>query len=498
MASRELRETSRGRVLFLLRSLYGLSLAFVAIVSFRRGGPVSVDEAGQVTADLFTGFSVFQPLAAVVVGAVLGVATVRAELREKTLGLLVLSGFRSREIVTGKAAALAGLLGAVLLAALPVFALLAWGGGLDHSWLAALALVSAAFAALGVSTGLLAGVLFRSGFGAAALVGTISAGLVAPLWVFDGHPPAPMPVWAIVVVATQGRHAPGAPFLRWHLTVPLLVLFGVSLLFLALSAVLLEWSVGRTAGLGLRGAFEALDRHFERLNRGGVVFGKEKALRSNPVAWLARTAGGLGRPRYLVRLLLPIAAVAVSAGVGLLDERRSQGILATLFVAFVVGFPTLLAAVGGAAVAGERQRRTLLPLLATPLPARTILAGKMRGFAAPLLVVSALLLAIPMALVSHGAEREARFLGADLLASGLLGYALSLLASLRARSAVRAAVAGLGAGFLFWCALGWALDEAGAPGEELFAVHAAILGAVALLAVGLTFRTFDRALGRAR
>lgn len=457
-----------------------------------------MDEAGRVTADLFAGLSAFQPLAAVVAGAVLGVATVRAELREKTLGLLVLSGFRSREIVAGKAAAISGLLGAVLLAALPVFALLGWGGGLDHSWLAALALVSAAFAALGVSTGLLAGVLFRSGFGAAALVGTLSAGLVAPLWIFGGRPPAPMPIWAVLVVATQGKSAPGARFLPWHLALPLLVLFGVSLLFLALSAGLLDGAVGRSTGLGLRGAFEALDRLFDRLNRGGVVFGRERTLRSNPVAWLARTAGGLGRPRYLVRLLLPIAAAAVSVGARVLDESWSQGVLATILVSVVVGFPTLLAAVGGAAVAGERQRRTLLPLLATPLPARTILAGKMLGFAAPLLVVTALLLVIPVALASLGAEREARSFGVDLLASGLLAYALSLLASLRTRSAVRAAVAGLGAGFLLWCALVWALEEAGTPGEQLFAVHSAILGTVALLSCGLTFLLFDRALGRAR
>ncbi len=456
-----------------------------------------MDEAGRVTADLFAGLSAFQPLAAVVAGAVLGAATVRAELREKTLGLLVLSGFRSHEIVAGKAAAIAGLLGAVLLAALPVFALLGWGGGLDHSWLAALALVSAAFAALGVSTGLLAGVLFRSGFGAATLVGVLSTGLVVPLWIFDGHPPPPMPIWAVLVVATQGRHAPGGQFLPWHLALPLLVLFGASLLFLALSAGLLDGAVGRSTGLGLRGAFEALDRLFDRLNLGGVVFGKERTLRSNPVAWLARTAGGLGRPRYLVRLLLPIAA-AVSVGAGVLDESWSQGVFATILFFIVVGFPTLLAAVGGAAVAGERQRRTLLPLLATPLPARTILAGKMLGLAAPLLVVTALLLVIPMVLASLGAEREARSFGVDLLASGLLAYALSLLASLGTRSAVRATVAGLGAGFLFWCALVWALEEAGTPGEQLFAVHSAILGTVAFLSGGLTFLLFDRALGRAR
>lgn len=498
VALRELREISRGRALFLLRSLYGLSLAFVAIVSFGRSGPVSVDDAGRVTADLFAGFSVVQPLAAVVVGAVLGVTSVRGELREKTLGLLVLSGLRSHEVVVGKAAALAGLLGAVLLAALPVFALLGWGGGLDHSWLAALALLSAAFAALGVSTGILGGVLFRSGLGAAAVVVALAAGLVVPLWMFDGRPPAPMPIWAIIVVASQGRHAPAATLLPSHLALPLLVVSGVSLLFLVLSAGFLDWSVGRSAGLGLRGVFEALDRLFDRLNRGGVVFGKARTLRSNPVAWLTRTEGGLGMPRYLVRVLLPVVAAALAAGVGLLDDRWSQSVLVPLLLSFVVGFPTLLAGAGGAAVAGARQRRTLLPLLSTPLPARTILAGKMLGLAFPAFVVTAFLLVVPPVLSTLGAEQGAWAFGADLLASGLLGYALSLLASLKARTAVRATVTGLGVGFLLWCALFWGLDAAGTPGEHLFAVHAALLGALALLACGLAFSLFDRALGRAR
>lgn len=519
--ARELAELSRGRALFALRTLYGggvcLAVALTASGLLAHEQAIGPESMSLLTQGLFAQVAFFEAGVAVLLGALLGLVSVRGELREKTLGLLVLSALTPGEVVAGKTLALSSVLVFVLAAALPVFALLGWGGGMEYAWLGWLVLVSASLGALGIAVGIFAGLAFRGGVAAVLVTAVLlAATVVVPFWLspasapfgstsvwsggygmygyYGGSRPAPAPTSlaafspsaGVSIVSVQGLgygSSPARPLLATGLLV---------FLFLLGSRGFLVRAAAKGASPGLRDRFQKLDRLFERLNVGGVTFGDRSASRpvcGNPVAWLARTTGGLGLPRYLVRCLVASAAVVLAAVVTFADDlarlRREDTVLLVLGLAAVV----VSSVAGGGAVAGERQRKTLAVLLATPLTAHSILLGKARASLRPIVVfVFPLLLLGPVLAELVGDGRRGGWTGAlQALAACLAGYAVALVSSFRARTPLRAAVAGLAAGSLAF----WLLPADADAGPAI-----RITASLTLLVAALAAWRFDRAVGR--
>lgn len=519
--AREIAELSRGRALFALRTLYGggvcLAVALETSNLLAHADAIGPDSMGLLTQGLFAQVAFLEAGVAVLLGALLGLVSVRDEMREKTLGLLVLSEASPGEVVAGKTLALSSVLVLVLAAALPVFALLGWGGGMEHAWLAWLVVVSAALGALGIAVGIFSGLVFRGGPAAVlASVVLLAAILVVPFWLssarvpfgagsawyggygaygcFGGPPAAPRlaflqllsPSAGLSIVAAQGLGFGSSP--AW----PLLSTGLLSFAFVLGAGGFLSRAAAMGPSPGLRARFQELDRLFERLNVGGVTFGERSAagpVRGNPVAWLARTTGGMGLPRYLVRCFVASAAVALALVVAFADDlarlRRDDTVPLVLGLAAVV----LASFVGGGAVAGERQRRTLSALLVTPLTGRAIFLGKVRASLLPLgvFVLPLLLLGPVVAEIVGDGRRESGTGAPHVLAASLAGYAVALVSSLRARTPLRAAVAGLAAG----CLVLWLLPtgEDAVPAIQVSAGLAILLATVAVLRL-------DRAVGR--
>ncbi len=519
--ARELAELSRGRALFALRTLYGggvcLAMALEASGLLAHEQAIGPELMSLLTQGLFAQVAFFEAGVAVLLGALLGLVSVRDEMREKTLGLLVLSEVSPGEVVVGKTLALSSVLVLVLAAALPVFALLGWGGGMEYAWLAWLVVVSAALGALGIAVGIFSGLAFRGG-AAAALVSVVllAAILVVPFWLssapvpfgrgsvwyggygthgyFGGSQAAPRlgfpavlsPIAGLSIVSAQGLGFGSSP--AW----PLLSTGLLALAFVLGARGFLSRAAAMGPSPGLRARFQELDRLFERLNVGGVTFGERSAsgpVRGNPVAWLARTTGGMGLPRYLVRCFVASAAVVLALVVAFVDDlarlRRDDTVHFLLGLAAVV----LASVVGGGAVAGERQRRTLAALLATPLTGRSIFLGKVRASLLPLgvFVLPLLLLGPVVAEIVGDGRGETGTGSPHVLAACLAGYVVALVSSLRARTPLRAAVAGLAAG----CLVLWLL-----PAGEDAVPAIQITASLAILLATVAAPRLDRAVGR--
>jgi hypothetical protein len=492
VARKELQAASRRRAPFVLRATFGAALSFAVAAWFHSETRVPLAWAASMTSQLFRGLVWCQAITALAASAALGFGSARAELRDKTLGICALSGLTAIEWVLGKALALSVLCGGLLLAGLPPFALLGWGGGLDERWLLALALLSALFAVLGAALGLLAGLFFRSALAATVALSATIVVVAFPIWVTD--PPHVSPIWAIEEVASQGQDAG-----RIFSAESKLAMLAATAACLALAAVRVRAAVGRGGELAARRSLERLDGAFVRLDPSGVTFGDEpRGVRGNPVAWVTRVSAGLGRWRYLVRFTVLAAAISVGWLVLVADHVKREPAVLTYTAALALGAPALFAAAGGSAVAGERQRKTLLPLLATPLRAGQILRGKARAFALPGAALAAVLACLPIVLGSVGAPTRDRWVfTVEILATALFAHAASLAFSLRLETAMRATLAALVTLFLLWCAVLWLAAVSNLSFTATFGLETAL---IALLAVFLWFASaqlFDRAVGRA-
>jgi ABC-type transport system involved in multi-copper enzyme maturation permease subunit len=191
-------------------------------------------------------------------------------------------------------------------------------------------------------------------------------------------------------------------------------------------------------------------------------------------------------PRYVVRCavfstLLVVPAVLSAAGV------FGFGIPWPFETAAALGVLLLCASAGGGAIVGERERRTLAALLVTPLPARAIVLGKARTSFLSLAALLVPLFAFVGLLASILDAREGWLVVWAVAGAALLAFLGALAASVRARTPLRAAAAGLVVVAATFCAA-MPLARAGAV---------AFLAASAVVLAGASVLLFDRALGRA-
>lgn len=171
----------------------------------------------------------------------------------------------------------------------------------------------------------------------------------------------------------------------------------------------------------------------------------------SPALAIARREGGelLASPRGLAWLL---AAACVLSGFALLLVGSTElGLLDNAQVVYdmtglAIALGALLAAVMGVdAVAGERERGALMPLLATAAPRRSILLGKLGGQALAWAAMVALAVPYLWAVGSTGQNLGAALLGLLLLGTpvALAAGAAAMALGARLRSARAALLASL-------------------------------------------------------
>ena len=151
----------------------------------------------------------------------------------------------------------------------------------------------------------------------------------------------------------------------------------------------------------LKRLFELLDRVAQGVNRrlGNVMLGRRTHTlpEDEPVLWRERRSRMMGRPAYLVRLLVavevPIVLIALSATMsdGYTHEQGALSALAACAGTFGVLVLTVVAA---NAFATERASQTLDVLLTTPLTAREIVRQKARSLRGLVLVIAVPLLSV--------------------------------------------------------------------------------------------------------
>jgi ABC-type transport system involved in multi-copper enzyme maturation permease subunit len=385
LVKREILQGSRGKALFVGRTLlaaipitlmlWGLEQGFFSPQYF------SDDRLPYLASQYFALVSVFICCGSVLLGCGMAIRSIRAEERQETLGLLLLSCLGPTEIILAKIVAIVASLGMMFGALLPVLAVIGTCGGLEYSWLAALGLLGLLLGVFGAATGLLSAVHFRSTLGAAFgcgvfwVLGTIA---FAPLDAVEHSSFASpsvlstfSPYSLVWNVANQGLRdaspVPGA-----------FALIATSLLLIWLTSLRLPRLGPRRPSAGLRGLFERLDSLFERINWKGIRFERKRKSpwEVGPVYWLALTTGGTGIARYTLRLALGLFIVAFFLGTYSLVEWNSFGPL-------LWGFQLCLFMIGGIlgsqSIGGERANKTFLALLTTSLSAEDILGGKARA-----------------------------------------------------------------------------------------------------------------------
>jgi ABC-type transport system involved in multi-copper enzyme maturation permease subunit len=152
--------------------------------------------------------------------------------------------------------------------------------------------------------------------------------------------------------------------------------------------------------------FRGLDKFFKDVNEwttgGRMVLKEATSLPLNdPVAWRERSKKSLGKPHYLIRLLVliqfPVLFVCVlTAGSG---SSSAQATLSTLLRLLWVLAAMIISVKGATLISSERTRETLDALLSTPMTGASILLQKVIGMRRMLLVLATPIMTVHFAAV---------------------------------------------------------------------------------------------------
>lgn len=152
--------------------------------------------------------------------------------------------------------------------------------------------------------------------------------------------------------------------------------------------------------------FRGLDKFFKDVNEwttgGRMVLKEATSLPLNdPVAWRERSKKSLGKPHYLIRLLVliqfPVLFVCVlTAGSG---NSNAKAILSSLLRLLWVLAAMIISVKGATLISSERTRETLDALLSTPMTGASILLQKVSGMRRMLLVLATPIMTVHFAAV---------------------------------------------------------------------------------------------------
>jgi hypothetical protein len=198
--------------------------------------------------------------------------------------------------------------------------------------------------------------------------------------------PIPSVIWGHQQVLFAGSKSTLSSFsfvdyLNLYFTVWPTALASAVLLLLAKRFLVTRAEVSRRS-LMLR-VFRVLDQFFQQLNQvttGGrmVVLDRESLPKFDPVAWRERAKKSLGKPHYLLRILLVLEFPVLSICILTASTTRA-GDLTTLLLLMWTILVIVLSARAATLISSERSRETLEPLLSTPMKGGEILRQKVQG-----------------------------------------------------------------------------------------------------------------------
>lgn len=378
------------------------------------------------------------------VAAAIAAPSIAEERRRETLGLLAIAGVAPLRIVAGKAIGRLGLVVLLIALSFPPLAALITIGGLSLREVGAVFVEAAALAVFGTG----AGALFSAAAARseAAVLGALAAvAAVAFVPLFAAAAGAGVPAHHISPIAWFQALFDPLPFTgevvfrRWWIAPLGAVTAGA--VAIVLGAALLARRGYEPVRAGAGESRIPLRRLLVRLRRRGEPleltsrFGTEVAA----ICWRERSAR-FGSDGALA-VLLGAALVAFEA----LVPPGTQG--PRLFGAVALaGFATLVAtALGAAAIARERDQKTLEPLAAAPIEAEQFLLGKLLGLGRGMLVCWAALAAhVALGALRGDLPPMAAFVIALTTPFGLVLHAvMGLSFSSRASTIVRAVAASL-------------------------------------------------------
>lgn len=214
----------------------------------------------------------------------------------------------------------------------------------------------------------------------------ITGVLVLCTWILNLELPIPSITWRIQLAQFENTAAnlntfSFSEYAGFYLAVWPAVLASGALLLLARRFLVTRAEVSRRSLL-LK-VFRVLDQFFQQLNQvttGGkmVLRDRESLPEFDPVAWRERAKKSLGKPHYLLRMLLvlefPVLVVCI-----LTATATGAGNMATLLLLVWTILVIVLSARSATLISSERSRETLEPLLSTPMTGGEILRQKVQG-----------------------------------------------------------------------------------------------------------------------
>ncbi|MFM7055727.1 MAG: ABC transporter permease subunit [Planctomycetota bacterium] len=402
---RELTELAARRRTWVLRSLAGLLLigiAFWSVLTVLSSYTGSVFTPAYFSPQMLgIGAEIFPSMAVLLFYAVqllmpsLICGSITIEKERNTLGTLFVTRLSPLAIVLEK-------LGSRLLPMLTfiilTFPVLAWVytlGGIDYRLLLATLWFLLWESVLYASIGLVCSAWYSTTVGS-FIASYVLTGVLFTLTVVLELPlPLPFQIWLGLMTAAAGRGAiTGAAVFNSlsaliSAALPTAIVSVVLILF-ARRFLVTRAEVSRSSIL-LK-VFRRLDTFFRDLNEwttGGrmVIADRSTFPAFDPVAWRERSKKALGKPQYLLRLLVvlqfPVLAVCVLAYI----SNATTGVTPLMWLLWIIT-AMVISVKAATLISSERTRETLDALLSTPLTNSEILQQKITGMRRMLVMLS--------------------------------------------------------------------------------------------------------------
>ncbi|MEW6357026.1 MAG: ABC transporter permease subunit [Planctomycetota bacterium] len=184
-------------------------------------------------------------------------------------------------------------------------------------------------------------------------------------------------VWCYFAFAV-GEMPRSVPYEAWASSGLLTGLF--FLLAMSLSSRLAPRSIEWPSRRIFTRVMSALDRFYGSFRLGKIELLRARApIRDNPILWRECHTNVFGRRAYFIRIVLVVYILGgcltlMEPGI-FIDDDAQRGVLCLEYIALGL----ILVVCGSGTIAKERQSRTLGLLLTTPIEPRNILLGKMAG-----------------------------------------------------------------------------------------------------------------------
>jgi len=439
---KEMLGASRHWQTYFFRAFYVAILGFVVWAVWgdtRHYGGVSISDLARMGRDLFDAFAWTQLVLVVLGAVVLASDMIGREVRQKTLGVALLTPLGPGRIVVGKWKSCMGYLTLFVLSGVPILSVAVYMGGVSWGTLLEVTALTISAAVVCSAVSIYISCWTRGVYSAFVMscLGLVAYGFfpllvfaLIVLWIYGygGGDPGWAPVMIYnpsIAMASTLYGARGGPPI--DVDYPWL---WCSLIQIGVAAIALWLAARRTAKLALlepkppalRRIFESIDRFLARINPWGITFGGRRRgpYEGNPLLWKELNFRMTGRLRYLTRIVLGLMLLAAiiirMAGVSIIDDEFYMIAVAATGILLVL----VAIGAGSGAFTKEKEEGKWDILLTTPMRGRHFVFGKLAGAAttlAPALVVFLLSCVLPV-VAAMGRGETASYIVPFLLVCG--------------------------------------------------------------------------------